>query len=124
MTKQDNIIENNRGFFPAVRGKKRKLAEEITSPEFDGNISALCKKMKISRQTYYRWLVEADFKDYCEWLISRYTDSELANMWRNVIKAGNKGDVTAMKLYFELTGRFKQQIDISGGVTIIDDIKD
>ena len=115
---------NNRGFFPGVKGKKRRIAEEITSPEFDGNISELCRKQNISRQTYYRWLDDMDFRGYCEWLIGKYTDSELANMWRNVIKAGNNGDVTAMKLYFELTGRFKQQIDISGGVVIVDDIKD
>lgn len=117
---------NNKGYYPAVKGKWRKIAEEISSPEFHGNITALCERHGIARSTYYRKLDDPSFCGYCEWLINKYTDSELANMWRNVIKAGNGGDVQAMKLFFELKGKFKQSIDINGSlpVTIVDDMSD
>ena len=121
-----NVNDIKDYYYPAVKGKKRKIAEEICNPEFDGNIAKLCAKYKISRTTYYNWLHDGNFTGYCEWLIEKYTDGELANMWRNVIKAGNGGDVQAMKLFFELKGKFKQSIDINGSlpVTIVDDMSD
>lgn len=111
---------NNKGFYPQVKGKKRTIAEEITSPWFDGNITALCQRYSINRSTYYRWMREdAAFKGYCEWLIEEYTDAETAKAWRQLIKRIDKGDLDAISLFFKLKGKFVEKVDISGGVTII-----
>lgn len=105
--------------YPDVKGKKRKFAEKICSPDFDGNISNLCKEFNIARSTYYRWMDDMGFTGYCEWLVNKYTDSELANMWRSLINAGKNGSVEALKTYFDLKGKFVTRVDISGGVTFI-----
>lgn len=118
---------NTSGYYPKVKGKRRKVAERLASPEFDGNITRLCNEMGVARSTLYRWYDDADFMGYVEWLIEKYTDSELANAWRALVRKANTGNVEALKLFFELKGKYKQEISIDGGVVFIsgeDDIPD
>ena len=118
---------NTNGYYPKVKGKKRKIAEKLASPDFDGNISALCNEMGVARSTLYRWYDDSEFVGYVEWLINKYSDSELPNAWRALIKKANGGNVEALKLYFELKGKYKKEIAIDGGVVFIsgeDDIPD
>ena len=118
---------NTNGFYPKIKGKKRKMAEMLANPEFDGNISKLCIEMGVARSTLYRWYDDSDFMSYVEWLIEKYTDSELANAWRALVKKANTGNVEALKLFFELKGKYKKEISVEGGVVFIsgeDDIPD
>ena len=110
---------NNKGMYPSVKGKRRKMAAMLTNPEFDGNISALCREMKVSRTTFYRWCDDSDFKNYVEYLIEKYTDSELPNAWRKLISKVNAGSVEAIKLFFEMKGKYKQEVNLNGGVVFI-----
>ena len=57
---------NTNGFYPKVKGKKRKMAEKLASPDFDGNISKLCGEMGVARSTFYRWYEDADFVRYVD----------------------------------------------------------
>ena len=120
-------LRNTSGYYPKVKGKKRKIAEKLASPDFDGNITKLCDEEGVARSTLYRWYAESEFMGYVEWLIGKYTDSELANAWRALVKKANTGNVEALKLFFELKGKYKQEIAIDGGVVFIsgeDDIPD
>lgn len=110
---------NNDGYYPKVTGKRRKAAERLVDPEFDGNISALCKEIGVARSTFYRWMDDADFKGYLDYLITKYTDSELANVWRATIKSAVEGNPSSQKLFFELKGKYKQQVEVGGGVVFI-----
>lgn len=114
MTKIDN-----KGMYPAVKGKKRKFAELLVNPDNVLSISEMCKEIGVSRQTFYNWQQEADFRGYVNWLIDSYTDSELANIWKALIKKAVSGDVSAQKLYMELKNKYKQQVNLDGGVVII-----
>ena len=110
---------NNSGIYASVRGKRRKAAEMLVNPEFDGNITRLCSQLSVARSTLYRWFDESDFNGYINWLIERYTDSELANVWRSLIKKATQGgDVQAQKLYFELKEKYKQKLEIEGNAVI------
>lgn len=110
---------NNDGYYPKVTGKRRKAAERLVDPEFDGNISALCNEIGVARSTFYRWMDDADFKGYLDYLITKYTDSELANVWRATIKSAVEGNPSSQKLFFELKGKYKQQVEVGGGVVFI-----
>lgn len=116
---------NSNGIYPSVKGKKRKFAEKLANPEFDGNISALCDEMKIARSTYYRWMEEdADFKAYVNWLIDKYTDSELANAWRILVNKMKAGSLEALRMFFELKDVYKDKISTGNtAVVIVNDIK-
>ena len=102
-----------------VSGKMRKCAEMLTSPEFDGNISKLCEKIGIARSTFYRWYDKEEFKEYIKFLIDRYTESELFNVWKAIIETAKKGNPQALKLFFELKNLHKTNAGENGGVVII-----
>lgn len=106
-TKSSNIKYN---------GKKKLLAESLADPEFTGTIGELCRQVGIARSTYYKWLDDPEYRQYLQDLIDKYTDSELPAMWKTLIRKGVSGDVSAMKLYFELKGKYKQQVKVDGVV--------
>lgn len=98
--------------------KMRKCAEKLISEEFDGNISKLCDELKIARSTFYRWYEKKEFKEYIKFLIDRYTETELFNIWRAIIDTAKKGSPQALKLFFELKNLYGKG-DGEGGVVII-----
>ena len=99
------------------------MAELLVNPDCDLSIKAMCEQLGVSRATFYNWQRESDFKGYVNFLIDSYTDSELANVWKALIKKALNGDVQAQKLFFEMKGKYKQEVNISGGaVIIVDDL--
>lgn len=112
-TKQDK----NTGLSP----KQQQMAEMLANPENEHNtISAICEELGISRNTYYsNWLKDKNFTAYVNELVERYTDSELASVWRVLIDKCLEGNVNAIKLFFELKGKYKQQVQLDGGVVFI-----
>ncbi len=85
-----------------LSAKMRRCAEKLTSPDFNGNISKLCEELKIARSTFYRWYDKEEFKQYINSLIEKYTESELANIWKAIVEAAKKGNLQALKLFFDL----------------------
>lgn len=114
-TKSDKLLAN---------GKKKELAELLANPDFNGTITEMCAKVDVARSTFYKWLDEEEFTKYVNGLIDKYTDSELAAIWRALISRAKAGDTQAIKLYFELKGKYKTAVDINmnGSVQIINDI--
>ena len=57
-------------------------------------------------------------------MIDRYTDKELGAVWRALIKECKAGNVPAIKLYFELKGKYSQNVKVEGlsDIIIVDDI--
>lgn len=107
------------GYYPNVKGKKRKMAELLVNPDCDLTVTEICKQIKVSRSTFYIWQREADFKGYIEFLIENYTDSELPRAWKSLIKKIGEGNVEAMKLFFTLKDKYKEKIEIGSNVVII-----
>lgn len=106
---------------PNLSTKQLQMAEMLANPENEClTVTEMCRELGISRNTYYsRWLNDETFTNYVEKLIGRYTDAELAEVWRALIKQCKAGNVNAIKLFFELKGKYRQQIDVSGGVVFI-----
>ena len=100
---------------------QRKMAEMLADPESEHRtISEICEAVGIDRSTYYKhWRNSEKFRNYVDELIRKYTDSELAAVWRSLIKRCFDGDVSAIKLFFELKGKYKQQVQLDGGVVFI-----
>lgn len=101
-----------------LTAKQIKAAETLADPEWLGNISKLCKEIGVSRKTYYDWLDNPIFVKYVDGLIDKYSDSELMTVWKALIDKVEKGDTSAIKLYFEVKGKYKQQIEMTGAVIL------
>lgn len=104
-----------------LTAKQRKMAEKLMDPTFKGTITALCAEFGVARSTLYRWMEKKEFTAYLEKLSDKYANSELGTVWKALIKQCEKGDIQAIKLYFELrdAGRSNQK---NAEVQIIDDL--
>lgn len=111
--------ENNGDKKPELNAKMRKCAEMLTSPDFDGNISRLCEELGIARSTFYRWYDKEEFTKYLKFLIDRYTETELFNIWKAIIETAKKGSPQALKLFFDLKNLHGKNGGADGGVVII-----
>ncbi len=98
--------------FPSVKKKRRKMAELLVNPDVDLSVKEMCELIGVSRTTFYRWQNEPDFRGYVNYLLESYTDSELANVWKALIKKATVNrDVQAQKLYFELKNKYNPNND-------------
>ena len=116
---------DTRGMYPNLKPKQRKVAEALCNPENNMTITELCNEYKISRQTFYNWQSDSEFKSYVEWLLKNFTDSALPRAWKEIIKKVEAGNMEAIKMLFEIKGIHKNEISLNGsGVTIINNIGD
>ncbi len=93
-------------------GKRKKAAEMLANPDFTGTMTELIEIVGVPRTTFYRWLEDEKYISYVNSLIERYTDSELAAVWKALVKECKKGNVQAIKLFFELKGKYTASIKI------------
>lgn len=91
-------------------GKKLKMARMLADPDQKGSITELCAEVGVARTTFYDWIGDDDFRGYVDSLIERYTDSELSRVWKALMRQIDKGDMQAIKLYFELKGKYKEGV--------------
>lgn len=94
--------------------KQRRMAEALVNPDFDGTITELCEQMGVPRRTYYNWLDNPAFREYMSSLIEKYADSELAMVWKSLLNQCSRGNIKAIKLYFERRDMVKKES--SGGI--------
>lgn len=95
---------------------QRRLAEVLANPDIQGSIAEQCRQAGVSRRSYYRWIEIPEFTEYVHYLVQRYTDNRLSQVWKALCNKAEGGDVMAIKLYFELKNQYteKRQIEITG----------
>lgn len=84
----------------------------LVNPEFNGTVTDICEAVGVARSTFYKWLKEPDYLAYIQEQIDSYTDSELAAVWKALVRECRLGNVQAIKLFFELKGKYTEHIKI------------
>ena len=92
-------------------GQKLQMAQILANPDFNGNVSKACEEVGVARSTFYKWLKNRDYLKFLQEEIDRYTDGELAAIWKALIKQCKNGNVKAIKLFFELKGKYSIKVD-------------
>lgn len=111
-------LNKTTGHYPAVKGKKRKLAEALVDPDDERNVTELCKDFKISRTTFYNWQKDADFMGYVNFLVDSFTTSIVPKAWKQISKKIDKGDMEAIKMLLEVKGKLQKDNMINNNVVI------
>lgn len=62
----------------------------------------LAKLVGVSRPTLDSYLKRQDVQEYTKELIDFYTDDELSNIWKAHIREAKRGNMTAIKLFYEM----------------------
>ena len=83
--------------------KKRKFIKQLSNNL--GNISEACKKSNISRQTYYRWLEDEEFKEKCDNVPEELLDIAEHALLSEINNTKSKGHTTATIFYLKTKGK-------------------
>ncbi|MHB8063524.1 MAG: phBC6A51 family helix-turn-helix protein [Ruminiclostridium sp.] len=82
--------------------KQVKMAELLLNPEDRRTKFDKCKEVGVTQKTLWQWMKDNRFVDYLNGQLEQYTNGELAGVWRALINQCMRGNVSAMKLFFEL----------------------
>lgn len=111
-------VDKNKGYYPGVKGKKRKVAEALVDPADERNVTELCKDFKISRTTFYNWQKDAEFMGYINYLVESFTTSIVPKAWKQISKRIDKGDMEAIRMLLELKGQLQKEVSVNNNVVI------
>lgn len=92
----------------------------LADPDFTGTITDLCAEIGVARSTYYKWLDNEEFRQYTGSLIDKYAESEYSRAWKALMRRVDAGDISALRLYFELQNKVKAAGSVS--INFIEDI--
>jgi len=100
--------------------KQRNAIEILCRPEWDGTITKLCDEVGVSRKTYYEWMEKPLFVDALNKQIDKYSESMLPEAWKALQKKIAQGDTSAIKLFMEVKGKYKVNVNMSGSVVFLE----
>lgn len=82
--------------------KQIKMAELLINPEDRRTKAEKCKEVGITHKTLWTWMKDPRYVAYVNGHIDQYTNAELSEVWRALIGQCKRGNVQAMKLFFEM----------------------
>lgn len=87
------------------KGKRKALLLTLADPENIGlDVLAICEKAKLSRESYYKYTKEPDFRDALKDLSVNIYVRHLPQSVNRVVKKAKDGDMGANRLMHESTG--------------------
>jgi hypothetical protein len=93
-----------------------KCVAIITDPTRKGGLKSRLREAGVSYPTYLSWMAQSEFRDSVNKLAERILENSLADVNTGLVEAATKGDVGAIKFFYELTGRYdptnKQVMDV------------
>ncbi|WP_203289840.1 phBC6A51 family helix-turn-helix protein [Metabacillus sp. cB07] len=96
-----------------LKPEQLRMANLLADPSETGTIVELCKKADVPRRTFYRWMEKKYFTDYVDSLIEVHTDAELGSVWKALSREAVKGNIHAIKLFFEMKQRYKHTAEVN-----------
>ena len=82
--------------------KQIKMAELLLNPEDRRTKGEKCKEVGITHKTLWKWMKDSRFIDYLNSQLDQYTNSELSEVWKALVMQCKRGNVQAIKLFFEM----------------------
>lgn len=98
--------ENGRPWTPTA--KQIKMAELLLNPDDRRTKKAKYESINLPERTFYRWMKDERFIKYLNDQLGHYSDSQLYEVWQSLIIQCKRGNVQAMKLFFQLKGLYNE----------------
>lgn len=105
--------KTNKGDTP-FNTKQLKFAELLIDPEDRRNRREKIAEVGVAPSTAYRWLKDPEYLEFLDRQIDIVSYGHLATAWTSLITEVKKGDTPAIKLFFELKGKYKQLHEHTG----------
>ncbi len=104
------------------------VADALTDISNDGTLEDICLQYSITADMLYTWLAEDSFRQYMDLILNGKTFSAMTGVWKSLLNQCAEGNIQAIKLYFELKGKYKNDKSLTEAqskpamIQIIDDI--
>jgi|GEM_PF-891699 len=107
-----------------INSKQKKAAEILVGNSFDGDLETVCQKAGISTNLFYQWLENEEFRRYIEALTGKAAAGKIPEVWKSLLEQCVKGNVQAIKLYFDLKEKYGDDTKAEAEelIRILDDI--
>ena len=92
-----------------LKGKKLKIAEMLADPDCKLSQTQIMNDVGVPHTTFYRWMRDPKFIAAVNNLVEQYTNTKLPYVWQCLLMR-MPVDPAAIKLYFELKGRYQQKV--------------
>jgi hypothetical protein len=97
---RNQTAQNGTNWKPS--SKQIALVELLINPEDRRTKADKCEDAGVPRRTFYRWLKDEKFINYMNSQLDKYTNSELPEVWKALMMQCKRGNVNAIKLFFEM----------------------
>ncbi len=94
--------------------KQIKMAELLVNPDDKRSKEAKCAEVDIAFSTLWKWMKDERFVNYVNSQIDKYTNGEVAEAWKALLRQVRRGNIQAIKLFFEMKGLYTERKEISG----------
>ncbi len=68
----------------------------------------------VSRKCFYSWMKDPRYLDYINSQLDQYTNGELTEVWRALINQCKRGNIPAIKLFFEMKNMYVEKHEHTG----------
>lgn len=109
--------------------ERREFIHWLATPDNDRAINtqkAFGEKYGVSEQALSEWRHDPEIVKEVNALVDEHFADEFPEIANSLKRAAARGSYNHQKLYFEMLGKFvpKQQVELSGGVTLIEVIRE
>ena len=106
-----------------LTAKQESYAERLADPKEQRSQAEIAEDLGVTRKTLYEWRKHPLFWPRVREIIDEHSDSSLAKVWNALIFKAVRGDVQAMKLFFQMRGEFtekqEQRHSFEGGAPVV-----
>lgn len=95
-----NQVKKGKDWMP--NPKQMKMVELLINPEDRRTKTDKCIEVDITMKTLWQWMKDERFVNYMNGRLSLYTDGELSEVWKALICQCKRGNIQAIKLFFEM----------------------
>lgn len=110
---ENTDIDTQRGTKLGLTRLQIHIAQILADPSEIRTIKKMCEEEGVPRRTFYNWVGRPEFIEFVNSLIDKYMDAELAGVWGALARKAKSGDTHAMKLFFEMKGKYKEVKEIN-----------
>lgn len=99
--------------FAKLTKKQINTLDLFINPKIS-SITEIARRSEVSRGTIYNWLDDDNFQRALDKKIDQYVNSQTSAIWKSLIREAKNGDTRAIKLFFEMQGKYKDRKEITG----------
>ncbi|WP_373325638.1 phBC6A51 family helix-turn-helix protein [Sporomusa paucivorans] len=92
------------------------IAQLLVNPDDKRTKEQKAQAAGITYKTLWEWMKDENFVIYLNSQIDKYTNAEVAEVWKALVRKAKMGDISAIKLFFEMKGLYveKKRHELSG----------